>query len=97
MAVLLLKRGKRGIFVINIRNKEGRYMLASMRRGAFLIPINVYILYLINAEIIYFVFRDIKIRHFMRSLRIIGFKTNAPYTTMYFRCITRKYLIGYFA
>ena len=47
----------------------------------------VYILYLINAEIIYIVFRGIKIRHFIRSLRIIGFKTNAPYTKMYFEAL----------
>ena len=34
----------------------------------------------------------------MRSLRINGFKTEAPYTTVHFRCITcnGKDLIGYF-
>ena len=35
--------------------------------------------------------------HFMKILGINGFKTDVPYATVYFRCITCKGLIGYFA
>ena len=50
----------------------------------------VYILYQIKAEIIYFVSRDYKIHvcHFTRSLRIIDFQIDAPYATVFYRCIT---------
>ena len=47
---------------------------------------SVYILYQVKADIIYFVPRGYKMCHFMRNLRIIGFKTDAPYNTVYFRC-----------
>ena len=80
MAILLLKRGKIEFLPINIRNKEGRYMLVVYALGRiFDTHKSEYFLYQMKAEIIYFVC------HFMSSLRINGFKTDAPYNAMYSR------------
>ena len=61
MAILLLKRGKIEYLPINIRNKEGRYMLVVYALGRiFNAHKSEYFLYQLNAEIIYFVFRGYK-------------------------------------
>ena len=41
MAILQLKQGKSEFLPVNIRNKEGRYMLVVYALGAFLILVNL--------------------------------------------------------
>ena len=86
---MLLKRGKNSIFQflpINIRNKEGRYVpVVYALRRILNTDKSEYFVYLMKAEIIYFVSRGYKNLSFYENLRINGFKTDAPYNAVYSR------------
>ena len=58
---------------------------------------SVQFLYQMKAEIIFFYPEVIKICHFMKSLRINSFKTDAPYKAVHCRGTICKGSIEYFA
>ena len=88
MAILLLKRAH--------QYKEGRYMLVVYVLGRILILINLYNFHKSRNNLLC-IQRLLKIGHFMKSLRINGFKTDTLCNAVYFRRTTCKGLIGNFA
>ena len=79
-----VEKGQKAFLPINIQNKEGRYMLVVYAlRSFFNYYKSVHFSYQMKDEEVYP--EVMKICHFMRSLRINGFKADDPYNAVYFR------------